>query len=131
VDVLVGSSKFLANTAAAEVFCAGWLKAVDFAKANPDSAAAILSRGLKVPVADVSGMLSSLQLADAGRNAYYLGDATTEPAITRILHSASAVWAQDSIPTVTFVPLPSVDLFTNRYLRSDHPAASTSAPTGR
>ena len=50
-------------------------KSVDYIKKHPDEAAAIMAKGLNLPVDDVKGMMAGLRFADRERNRYFFDKA--------------------------------------------------------
>ena len=98
VDILVASDKLAANDKLLKQFMDGWLKSVDFIKANPKEAAKIMSKGLNLPVEDVEGMMAGLRYADRERNAHFFDSA--QPGQTRlagIFNDAGKYWQEVKI----------------------------------
>ncbi len=98
VDILVASDKLAANEELLKRFMDGWLKSVDFIKANPTEAAIIMSKGLNLPVEDVEGMMAGLRYADRARNVYFFSSASPEQTkLAQIYNDASKYWKEAGI----------------------------------
>lgn len=98
VDILVASDKLAANEKLLKQFMDGWLKSVDFIKANPKEAAKIMSKGLNLPVEDVEGMMAGLRYADRERNAYFFNSAQPgQTRLARIFNDAGKYWLEVKI----------------------------------
>ena len=93
VDVLVANDKLAANEELLTSFMDGWLKTVEFIKANPKEAAEIMSKGLNLPVEDVEGMMAGLRYADKTRNVVFFSSSMPEQSkLANIYIDASAYW---------------------------------------
>ena len=102
VDVLVANDKLAANEQLLKQFMDGWLKTVDFIKANPKEAAEIMSKGLNLPVGDVEGMMAGLRYADRTTNKAFLN--STNPGQTKlaqIYNDASKYWKDIGVVKTT------------------------------
>lgn len=98
VDILVASDSLAANQELLQEFLDGWLKTIEFIKANPEEAAKIMAKGLNIPIDDVKGMMAGLKLADRDRNRYFFN--SMQPKNTRIaklLDEAGAYWKSVNI----------------------------------
>jgi len=93
VDILIANDKLANNQKALTEFMTGWLKSVDYILKNPEDAAAIMAKGLNVPLQDVKGMMAGLSYADLARNRYFFN--SKQPKDTRLanlLTQAGAYW---------------------------------------
>ena len=71
----------------------GWLKSVDYIKAHPDEAAAIMATGLNLPADGVKGMMAGLRFADRERNRHFFDKAAPAGSrVARLFDEASAYW---------------------------------------
>jgi len=88
VDILVVSRRLAQNEELLKAFIDGWLKSVDYIKANPDEAKRIIARGLNVTLDDIEGMMAGLKFADRQMNI----DFFTTQKINEIYESAFNFW---------------------------------------
>lgn len=93
VDILVASDKLAADEKLLRAFMDGWLKSVDYIKEHPNEAAAIMAKGLNIPVDDVKGMLAGLRFADRERNRHFFDKAAPAGSrVARLFDEAGAYW---------------------------------------
>ncbi|MCZ6655087.1 MAG: ABC transporter substrate-binding protein [Planctomycetota bacterium] len=93
VDILVASDKLAADEKLLRQFMEGWLKSVDYIKKHPDEAAAIMAKGLNLPVDDVKGMMAGLRFADHERNRYFFDKAGPAGSrVARLFDEAGKYW---------------------------------------
>lgn len=93
VDCLVASDKLAADEKLLRQFMDGWLKSVDYIKKHPDEAAAIMAKGLNLPVDDVKGMMAGLRFADHERNRYFFDKAGPAGSrVARLFDEAGQYW---------------------------------------
>ena len=98
VDILIASDKFAADEKLLRDFMDGWLKTVDYIKANPEEAAAIMAKGLNLPVEDVQGMMAGLKFADKDRNKYFFSSAQPKDThVAKLFNEAGAYWKSADI----------------------------------
>ena len=93
VDILVANREFAQNSELIKAFIDGWLKSVDYIKANPDEAKRIIARGLHIPEEDVGGMMYGLIFADRQMNI----DFFSTQKINTVLESAFNFWQAQGI----------------------------------
>lgn len=87
-----------ANEKLLKEFMDGWLKTVDFIKANLKEAVKIMSKGFNLPAGDVEGMMAGLRYADSERNVYFFN--STQPCPIRpasIFNDAGKYWLEVNI----------------------------------
>ncbi len=106
VDILVANDKLAANEELLKRFMDGWLKSVDYIKAQPNEAVQIMGKGLNLPVEDVEGIMAGLRYADRGRNAHFFN--STQPGQTQlasIFNDAAKYW---QVVKIIEKPIPAV-----------------------
>ena len=68
-------------------------KSVDYIKKHPDEAAAIMAKGLNLPVDDVKGMMAGLRFADRERNRHFFDKAVPAGSrVARLFDEAGQYW---------------------------------------
>lgn len=93
IDILVASDKLAGNEKLLREFMDGWLKTVDYIKANPDDAAKIMAKGLNLAVEDVQGMMAGLKFADKDRNKYFFSSAQPKDThVAKLFNEAGGYW---------------------------------------
>lgn len=119
VDILVANDELAGNEKLLEEFIDGWLKSIDFIKENPDEAAAIMARGLNLPVEDVQGMMAGLKFADRERNKYFFNSSVpANSRIAKLLNEAGAYWKSVNIIDKPVDGASRVSAITSRYFNS-------------
>ncbi len=93
VDILIASDKLAGDEKLLREFMDGWLKTVEYIKANPDEAAKIMAKGLNLPVEDVKGMMAGLKFADKDRNKYFFSSVKPEDTrVAELFNEAGQYW---------------------------------------
>lgn len=68
-------------------------KSVDYIKKHPDEAAAIMAKGLNLPVDDVKGMMAGLRFADRERNRHFFDKAVAAGSrVAMLFDEAGGYW---------------------------------------
>ena len=99
IDVMVARNDVVTKRADdLQRFVDAWLRAVDYIKADPRNAHAIMARYLKIPAAEFPDMAAGLLYADIAKNRAILLPPEQSEAI-RILADANDVWVGEKLIT--------------------------------
>jgi NitT/TauT family transport system substrate-binding protein len=93
-DIMVVSNDAIAKRPKdVQTFIDGWFQAIEYRKAHEKEADEIMAKGLGLPVADFTGMVSGLKYADFPENKRFLGtEAGQTNQFLDVFDSASSIW---------------------------------------
>ncbi len=117
IGILVARDKAMQERRAdIETFVKGWLKGLDYLKANQDESFKIMAQGFNMPLEEFTAITEALRYADLERNRKYFGLDTTEPSrVVEIFDDASSIWQESAlIKSVT----PSRNVIDENFLES-------------
>jgi NitT/TauT family transport system substrate-binding protein len=99
IDVLVGSTTFLADRNRVQKFIDAWLRGIEITKSDPSGAAVIVAKALGMaPPVSAEKVFFGLTLADRSANEQVLCPTSSKPALAdAVLEEAQAFWIEERI----------------------------------
>lgn len=97
VDVLVATPRLLEDHSVTEKLIRGWIRGAEYTDNNPETAAKIISAGLKLPPTDTKAMMSGLRFAGSAQNRILLCGKGGEHLAEQILRDAAQFWRDQGV----------------------------------